>query len=168
MNVIRLKIRLYGDACLRGKCEKVVQVESAERMLIEAMLETMRVEKGIGLAAPQVGVNRQLFVTNAGGGYMVFVNPKIIRRSGKAIMEEGCLSIPGVHIYVRRPEKIWVRFMDENNHIHERQYGDLMARVIQHETDHLHGKLIVDYASKHELMEFKDVLRDLEASAKNE
>lgn len=167
MSVIRLKIRLYGDACLRGKCEKVDRVESAERMLIEAMVKTMRVEKGIGLAAPQVGVNRQLFVTNVGGADMVFVNPKIIRRSGKAVMEEGCLSIPGVHVYVRRPEKIWVRFMDENNHVHEREYNDLMARVIQHETDHLQGKLIVDYASKHELLEFQDVLRDLEASARN-
>lgn len=167
MSITKLKVRLYGDPCLRTKCQKVDSVGFAERMLISSMLETMHAQKGVGLAAPQVGINRRLFVADIGDGPMVFINPKIVRMSGKSVMEEGCLSIPGVYVQVKRAEKIWVKFLDENNHSHERACDDLLARVVQHESDHLDGKLIVDYASKSELKKFRETLQELETSAKS-
>lgn len=146
MNVPNLTVRLYGDACLREKCDPVNEVGVSERVFIEAMIATMREYKGVGLAAPQVGVIRQIFVVDIGDGPVAAVNPKIIERKGSAPLEEGCLSIPGVSVEVRRPRKIRVRYLDEHNRVVEKEYTDLMARVFLHETDHLAGKLIVSYA----------------------
>lgn len=147
MTTTKLKIRFYGDPCLRKKSSPVKNVGPGERLLIQAMMETMREHKGVGLAAPQVGINEQIFVADTGDGVRVFVNPKIIKKSGVASMEEGCLSIPGVVVHIKRPARITVHYLDENNKQVEQAFGDLMARVIQHEIDHLNGKLIVDYAS---------------------
>lgn len=146
MTTTRLKVRIYGDPCLRRRSAPVKEVGPAERMLIEAMIETMYEHKGIGLAAPQVGVNQQIFVYDVGDGPEAVINPKIIKKWGSAKMEEGCLSIPGVVVDVRRPEAVLVRYLNRDNQIVEKDCEDLAARVILHETDHLHGKLILDYA----------------------
>ena len=142
---MKLNVRLYGDPCLRKKSALVKEVGVSERMLIRSMLETMYSHKGIGLAAPQVGINQQIFVADVGDGPVVIVNPKIVRKSGVTNREEGCLSIPGVMANIKRPAKIWVKYIDENNQVVEQEYSDLMARVFLHETDHLLGKLIIDY-----------------------
>ena len=142
-----LNLRLYGDPCLRKKSSFVKSVQTGERMLIQAMIATMHKHKGIGLAAPQVGINEQIFVVDIGQGPFAVINPRIGKKKGKAVLEEGCLSIPGVLVHIKRPQTIVVQYMDENNTIIERQYTDLLARVIQHETDHLNGRLILDYAS---------------------
>ena len=142
-----LKVRLYGDPCLRKKCTTVVSVGASERMLIKDMIETMYHHKGVGLAAPQVGINEQIFVADIGEGPFAVINPRILKRKGTSSVEEGCLSIPGVLVEVKRPETIVVRYMDENNNMVERECSELLARVILHETDHLLGKLIVDYAT---------------------
>ena len=147
MSVTKLKIRTFGDPCLRLKSVLVKEVGPAERMLIAALIETMHEHKGIGLAAPQVGINQQILVADTGDGPIVVINPKIIKKSGSGILEEGCLSLPGVTVEVRRPQKIFVTYIDENNRKVESTYEDLMARIIQHETDHLNGKLIIDYLS---------------------
>lgn len=133
-------------------------------MLIKAMLETMREHKGIGLAAPQVGINEQILVADTGDGEgpIAVINPKIIKKSGSGKMEEGCLSIPGVVINIKRPSKVTVRFMDENGKEIEKDFIDLWARVIQHETDHLNGKLIVDYAGILAKKKIKQQLKELE------
>jgi peptide deformylase len=157
----KLKIRIYGDPCLRVKSDSVKDIGPAERMLIEAMLETMYEQKGVGLAAPQVGVNQQIFVADAGEGPMVVINPKIIKKSGSATQEEGCLSIPGVVVNVRRPQKIVVQFQDINNKTVERELTDLLARVFQHESDHLNGKLITDYARLTQKLKIKKQLKEL-------
>ncbi len=166
MTVTKLKVRLYGDPCLRQFSQAIEEVGPSERMLIAAMVTTMHYQKGIGLAAPQVGINRQLFVVDIGDGPFVFINPEIIQSSGCAEMEEGCLSIPNVNIIVERSEKITVRYIDENNQSYEDQFEGLLARVIQHETDHLHGKMIVDYATEEELKKFDAQLKELVEKSK--
>lgn len=166
MNTIILRIRTYGDPCLRKKSKPVKDVGPSERFLITSMVETMRVHKGIGLAAPQVGLNEQIFVVDLGDGPIVVINPQIIKKNGSDVMEEGCLSIPDVMIKVKRANTIVVQYTDENNRRVERACSGLMAKVIQHETDHLNGKLIIDYANLAEKIKFKKKLHELEKSNK--
>lgn len=161
MTLSKLKLRLYGDPCLRKKSIPVKEITSGERMLIGAMLETMREHKGVGLAAPQVGINQRIFVADIGEGPVAVINPKVMKKSGSAVLEEGCLSIPGVTVKVKRPEKIWVQFRDENNQPAEKNYDGLMARVFQHETDHLDGRLIVDYAGLRGKRKLKEKLEEI-------
>ena len=155
-----LKIRIYGDPCLRVKSKPVKEVGAVERMLIAAMFETVNAYKGVGLAAPQVGINEQIFVVNTGKESFAVINPKIFKSAGSQVMqegclsvpsqevvEEGCLSIPHVLVDVKRPKTVWVEFTDaENRHV-QAQLSGLVARVFQHEYDHLQGKLILDYLS---------------------
>ena len=162
MNPAPLKIRIYGDPCLRKKSTPVDEVGPSERMLIQSMIDTMHQAKGIGLAAPQIGINQRFFVCDVGNGPMAIINPRIIKKVGSYDLEEGCLSIPEVTVMISRPQEITVRYMDENNQIKEITCEDLLARVIQHETDHLNGKLIVDYATHSEKVRFKDKLKFLE------
>ncbi len=166
MTPTELKVRLYPDPCLRQKCEKVSEVGPSERMLIEAMLATMHKQKGIGLAAPQVGINRRIFVADIGDGPIAFVNPVIKKGPGAEKFEEGCLSIPGINVNVVRPEKIHVSYLDYNNQKQSRNFSELMARVIQHENDHLDGKLIIDYASKSDKEKIASKLAELEKANK--
>ncbi len=162
MDAKELTVRIYGDPCLREKCAPVEHVGPAERMLVESMLKTMYAHQGVGLAAPQVGVSEQIFVTDSGEGPMAFINPKITKKEGAQVMEEGCLSIPGVQVNVKRARHITVKYIDENGRARERLFSDLPARVILHETDHLHGKLIVDYAGLAARVKLKKPLRELE------
>ena len=166
MTAATLKIRLYGDPCLRKKSVSVIYVGPMEQALLQDMLVAMREHKGVGLAAPQVGANRQIFVVDIGDGPLAFINPRIIEKSGGDVIEEGCLSIPGVTVMVRRPERIVVRYIDENNQPHEKVYEEMMARVIQHEMDHLDGKLIVDYAGIKEKIKMRPQLKELERKQK--
>ncbi|MCK5580231.1 MAG: peptide deformylase [Candidatus Omnitrophica bacterium] len=161
----KLKIRIYGDPCLCQKAEAVKEAGIAERMLFEAMIETMYKEKGVGLAAPQVGVNKQIFVVDVGEGPVVVVNPKVIKKSGCAVMEEGCLSVPEIVVKIKRPEKILVKYIDENNQLVEKQYSELMARVFLHEMDHLSGKMIVDYAGWRQKFQIRKQLEELSAES---
>jgi len=137
-------------------------------MLIESMFRTMHEEKGIGLAAPQVGVNIRLFVVDIGDGPVVLINPKILRKKGSVVMEEGCLSIPGVMVDVKRPEEITVRYTDQENKQQQKTCSELLARVIQHENDHLNGKLIVDYAGLAAKIKLKKQLQELRKLSKAE
>ena len=144
--VMKLQVRTYGDVCLRQKAEPVKEVGIAERMLIQSMIETMYEEKGVGLAAPQVGVNQQIFVMDIGDGPVTVINPKVLRKNGTVVMEEGCLSVPELVVNIRRPAVISVQYLNEDNQLVEKQYDELLARVFLHEQDHLSGKMIVDYA----------------------
>lgn len=160
MNMTQLTVRFYGDPCLREESVLVEEVGVSERMLIEAMIEAMHEHKGIGLAAPQVGINQQIFVVDIGDEPVVVVNPKIIKKSGSAVLEEGCLCMPGVTVEIKRPQKIRVQYLDEHNKTVQEEYANLMARVFLHETDHLHGKLIIDYAGRKKKAELKDELQE--------
>ena len=140
-----LKVRVLGDPCLRRKSRPVKEIGPVERMLIASLFATMQEHKGIGLAAPQVGVNEQIFVVDAGKEVFAVVNPRILKSEGTDAVEEGCLSIPHLHVKVKRAKKVLVEFTDENNRRFRAELSGLTAKVFQHETDHLNGKLIIDY-----------------------
>lgn len=147
-----LQIKEYPDAILRKKSGLVESVSDAEERLFEHMLFTMRHFAGIGLAAPQIGVGKRLIVADIGNGPVMLANPVILSSHGRSTKEEGCLSVPGVGVSISRPDAITVAGINEKNRsIRLRAHG-LLARVLQHEIDHLYGKLIIDYAGSFETM----------------
>ena len=135
---------------MRQPAKRVAKIDNSLRDLVRKMLQTMYSEDGIGLAAPQVGVNKQLLVVDADpenedAPPLVMVNPKIISASEQmATGQEGCLSIPGVYLDVVLPAAIEVSFKDETGRPRKLKADDLVARVIQHEMDHLNGVMFVD------------------------
>jgi peptide deformylase len=129
----------------------VAAVDAPLRDLINDMFETMYAAKGIGLAATQVNVHRRLLVTDVSEGRTeprVFINPEILSREGKAVAQEGCLSVPGYYDDVERAERIRVRALDREGRAFEADLDGLLAVCVQHEVDHLDGKLFVDYLSE--------------------
>jgi peptide deformylase len=143
-----LDIRVLGDPILRQETTVVTEVTDELRRLIDDMFETMYAAKGIGLAAPQVGRSERLAVVDVEDNPLVIVNPEILAADGKpAKSEEGCLSIPEVYGDVERPEHVVVRAMDRGGKTFEVDARELFARCLQHEIDHLHGKLFIDYLS---------------------
>ncbi len=156
-----LPIRTYGDPVLRKVSAPVDRIGPAERMLISSMLETMYKQKGVGLAAPQVGINKKIFVADDGEGPMIFINPRIVKRKGKVTGEEGCLSIPGVLVDVERAAEITVEYVDHEGRAHKEIFDELICRVIQHETDHLDGKMITDFFTPEQQAKFKAKLDKL-------
>ena len=145
-----LEIVKIGDDVLREKCTPVKEFDSAFKMLTSAMLDELLEADGVGLAAPQVGIPQRFFVVDIRDGKKyVFANPEIIETSiEEGPYEEGCLSIPGVYHEVIRPLKVKAR--DENGKLFNLSADGLLARVIQHEYDHLEGKLFVDRLDKEE------------------
>lgn len=143
----KLKIRVFGDSVLRKKAKLVRRISDQHRRILSQMAKTMYDDSGIGLAAPQVGQSEQLIVVDIGEGLYKLVNPKIIKRQGSQSISEGCLSVPGVCIKVKRAKQVLVQAQDENSQLIEIEAKGLFACVLQHEIDHLKGKLIIDYAS---------------------
>lgn len=140
-----LEVRKYPDPVLRRKAEKVNEVTDQEKKLIEQMKDTMYTNQGIGLAAPQVGISKRIIVLDVGYGLIRMINPEVMSREGSSWLEEGCLSVSDRTVNIERPEKIQVTFIDEENREHKETVSGLAAKAIQHEIDHLNGKLIVDY-----------------------
>ncbi|MFC1709744.1 peptide deformylase [Candidatus Omnitrophota bacterium] len=147
MKETELKIHIYGDKALRKKSKPVKSVGKEEKALIDKMVEIMYLNGGIGLAAPQVGINKQLIIIDIGKGLFKIFNPKIKKKQGSAVREEGCLSFPGVSVKVKRPKRIFVEGINELNKRIDFWADDLFSVALQHEIDHLKGKLIVDYAN---------------------
>ncbi len=146
----QLTILEFPDPRLRTVAEPVTEFTPALRQLIDAMRATMYSAKGIGLAATQVDVHQRLLVmdvSNEQDDFQVFINPEIIQRSGEQIYEEGCLSVPSIYASVKRAEQIRVRAQDADGNSFEKDLEDLAAVCLQHEMDHLQGKLFVDYLS---------------------
>lgn len=140
-----LKVREIGDPVLRSKAKKINEVNKKTNDLIDNMFETMYEEDGVGLAAPQVGMLKRIAVVDIREeNKIVLINPEIIEEEGKAIMEEGCLSIPGETGDVIRAEKIKVRTLNREGKEIEFEAEGFEARAIQHEIDHLDGVLFVD------------------------
>ena len=149
---------MYGSAVLREPAEEIADRSLITPRFIEDMFETMYSSDGVGLAAPQVGRNLRLFVVDASPNAdddprladfkKVFINPEIYERSEEEVlMGEGCLSVPGIHEEVYRPERIRIRYLDENWQEHDEEWDGFAARVIQHEYDHLDGVMFVDRLS---------------------
>jgi peptide deformylase len=146
--VTPLPIRVLGDPVLREETKPVITITAELRQLIDAMFDTMYAARGIGLAAPQVGRTERLAVVDVDDDPMVLINPEIIESSSATEKaEEGCLSIPDIYGDVVRPGVVRVRAMDREGNVFEREASGLLARCIQHEIDHLHGKMFIDYLS---------------------
>lgn len=145
-----LKMHYLGDRVLRQPAKRINKVDDEIRKLAKQMLQTMYSEDGIGLAAPQVGIHKQLIVVdcepdNSTKPPYILINPTITKASqNTCVIQEGCLSIPKVFLDVTRPEVIEVSFKDENGRPQKLKADGLLARVIQHEIDHLNGVMFVD------------------------
>lgn len=146
----KLDILYFPDPRLRNVARPVAEVDARIRQLTEDMLETMYAAPGIGLAAIQVNVLERVVVMDLSESKQapyIFINPEIIEADGHEVMEEGCLSVPGVYEKVERAERIKVRALDQNGKRFELEAEGLFAVCIQHEIDHLDGKVFVDYLS---------------------
>ena len=147
----RLEILHFPDPRLRRRAESVSVVDDDVRRLIDDMLETMYDAPGIGLSAPQVNVAKRVVTVDVSkdrSAPLALVNPEILWVDGELETEEGCLSVPGVYELVRRPEKVRVSALDRDGHAREIDAEGLLAVCIQHEIDHLDGRLFVDYLSR--------------------
>ena len=149
---MKFRIHTYGDPVLREKTEPVTEFNDDLRSFVQDMIEAMYEDNGIGLAAPQVGIPRKIVVIDRSLGERVddvlpLINPEIVETEGECVLEDGCLSVPGVWEEISRPERIVVRFQDIEGAVHETDADGMLARVVQHEADHLDGILFVDRLS---------------------
>ena len=138
------EIRIIGDPVLRQRAAEVTQVDGALARLCDDMLHTMYEAPGIGLAAPQVGVQKRLFVYDVGEGPGVVVNPEIVEARGSWVYEEGCLSVPGLSWEIERPNEIHIKGYDLDGNEVDIEADELLGRLFQHEFDHLDGVLLVE------------------------
>ena len=140
-----LDIHVLGAPILRQETVPVTEVTESVRTLVRDMFETMYAAKGIGLAAPQVGRRERVAVIDVDDQPFAIINPEIVSRDGRSKGEEGCLSIPDVFGDVERPARVVVRALDLDLKSFEIEAADLVARCLQHEIDHLHGRLFIDH-----------------------
>jgi peptide deformylase len=137
-------IRLFGDPVLKQRAAEVVDVDDAVVRLVDDMVETMYAAPGVGLAAPQVGVQKRLFVYDIGDGPQAIVNPRIEESDGEWEFDEGCLSVPGLYWTITRPKRVHLVGIDLDGNELSFEADEYLARVFQHELDHLDGTLLLD------------------------
>ena len=142
-----LEIVKFPKNILRKCVSKVDSIGDEEKNILADMAKTMYLNGGVGLAANQVGIDKQLAVIDVGKGLIKMANPVIVKKDGVEVNEEGCLSVPNAAIKVKRAKKVVVSFLDEKGQTAQIEADGLLARAIQHELDHLSGKLIIDYLS---------------------
>jgi len=160
-----MRIVLYPDPALRQPAEPVVRIDKALRRAVREMFVAMYDASGVGLAATQVGLPLRLFVFNLGGEpahETVVINPEVLREGGEQVVEEGCLSLPGVTAKIRRPVQLVVRGYDLEGNQLEYECRDLCARAVSHELDHLQGQLIIDRMGSAARLTNQARLRELE------
>ncbi|ACV63127.1 peptide deformylase [Desulfofarcimen acetoxidans DSM 771] len=154
-----------GDPVLRQKANPVKNINSSIHKLLKNMADTMYDAKGVGLAAPQIGISKRVVVVDIGEGLLELINPRIIKASGQETDTEGCLSIPGTLGQVPRASKIQVQALNRNGEQVEYHVKGFMARAVQHELDHLDGILFIDKAESLR-KQFEDVVLENKAKAK--
>ncbi|OGW93708.1 MAG: peptide deformylase [Omnitrophica bacterium RIFCSPLOWO2_02_FULL_45_16] len=142
-----IEVLCLPNPLLRKKARDVKRIGGEERNILVDMAQTMYLKGGVGLAAVQVGIDKSLVVVDIGDGLMKFINPIIIKKEGSESQEEGCLSVPETCVNVKRAKKIVADYLNEKGEPLRIAAEGLLARVLQHEIDHLMGKLIVDYMS---------------------
>lgn len=139
------QIRTYGDPVLKTEASEVTDINGKVVRLVDDMFETLyESDSGIALAAPQIGVQKQIFVWDVDDEQMAIINPQIVESSGEWVYDEGCLSIPGLYVEMARPKDVLVRGLTVDGDIIEIEATELMGRLFQHEIDHLHGVLMFD------------------------
>ena len=166
-----LKLSKYGSDVLRAVAQPVEEITDEIRRIAENMLRTMYDTDGVGLAAPQVGISKRIIVVdpeplNPDSEPMALINPEIVERSGKADADEGCLSVPEVRGEVERAAKVTVEALNLDGKKVRIEATDLLARIFQHEIDHLNGVLFVDHLSRLKKQLIKKHLRKIEQEAK--
>ncbi|MGO1369546.1 MAG: peptide deformylase [Senegalia sp. (in: firmicutes)] len=144
------QLRFVGDPILRKKSRQIDKIDDRVLTLLEDMVETMYKEEGIGLAAPQVGILKRAVVIDIGEGPMKIINPEIVYEEGEVIDVEGCLSVPDESGNVKRPEKIKVKYQNEEGKEVIVEAEELLARALCHEIDHLDGVLYIDKLEEEE------------------
>lgn len=164
---MELKLRLYPDPVLLREAEPVTTFDDDFREKVATMHRLMYEEGGVGLAAPQAGWSVQLLVLNPSGSpddteqAMTIVNPKIVKKWGKDTGQEGCLSFPEIFIDVTRPAGVRLKYQDEFGEEHEDDLNDFVARIVQHEKDHLDGVLLYHRMSPTDKIKYRDHLAEL-------
>jgi len=160
-------IRIYPDSILHERAKEIKDFTGIHH-LVEKMLRTMHDEGGLGLAANQIGVASQVFVgrSDEENGQIIVVNPIIVEANGEDVMGEGCLSVPEATIEVPRAEVLVVRGLDADGKEIEYKAEGIIARMIQHEIDHLNGVIILDYLSKEDLLKYQIELNDKKGEEK--
>ncbi len=148
----KLRVIKYGNPILRMKALRVKKIDASIRKLADDMILTMQVDGGVGLAAPQVAQSLALLVVDhrlifEDGVPTAYINPEIITAEGESVIEEGCLSVPEIREEVKRPEIITLRYQNLEGEAREKRLDGLLARVLQHEIDHLNGVLFIDRIS---------------------
>lgn len=138
------EVLTYPQAVLQKQAKAVPKIDAATKKLVEDMVATMRAASGLGLAANQVGVLQKVFVYDDGNGLGIMINPKIVKRSGEQVGVEGCLSVPGLQGEVKRANEVVVTGTDLNGKAVKIKAEGLLARIFQHEIDHLEGTLFLD------------------------
>jgi peptide deformylase len=145
-----LEILQYPDPRLTIPAQRVEKIDAEARELVDDMIETMYAAPGVGLAATQVDVHKQIVVIDVSddrSDLRVFINPEVIRREGQAVNQEGCLSVPGVYDNVERAESVTITALDRNGARFTLNASGLLAACIQHEMDHLHGRVFIEHLS---------------------
>jgi len=171
---MELKLVYYPDPRLRRISDPVARPDADLKAAIPLMFEIMYKARGIGLAGPQVALNRRIVVANLGGDpakkelEQVFINPRIVGRAGDLKEEEGCLSLPGLYAVIQRTEKVDVCYEDLEGNTVERSAEGLEAKLFQHEIDHLDGILILDKMTPADRKQWAPLLKELEEDYENE
>jgi len=155
-------IRTFGDPVLRAVAEPIDEITSALERLVDDMLETMYEAPGVGLAAPQLGISKAIFVADIGDGPFTMVNPEIVETSGEWTYDEGCLSVPQRFWAITRPAFARAKGLDMNGQDVEYSGDELVGRVLQHEIDHLNGMLLLERLPRRTK---KQALRELRQEA---
>jgi len=142
--VVPYTIRTFGDPVLKQRAREVTEIDGDLARIVDTMVDTMYEASGVGLAAPQVGIQKRLFTYDVGEGPGVIVNPEIVETRGEWAYEEGCLSVPGVHFEIVRADVVTVRGLDLDGREIVVEGDELMGRMLLHEIDHLDGVLLLD------------------------
>jgi peptide deformylase len=157
--VATFPIRVFGDPVLRQRAVEIEEIDAKIVRLSEEMVETMYAAPGVGLAAPQVGIERRIFVYDIGDGAQTVINPKILESSGEWEYEEGCLSVPDLHWTIVRPNQVHLVGYDLQGNELSIEADEYLARVFQHELDHLDGILLLERLEKDQRKQAMRVLR---------
>ncbi len=162
-----LEIKTFPDKVLNRKTKVVREISDETKKLISDMIETLYAKRGAGLAANQVGIDKQIIVVDDGrdgGNVRVLINPKITKRKGAIVSTEGCLSLPGLEFEITRPAKIEVEYKDRHGNHKKIKAEQLLARIICHEVDHLHGKTMLDKLGLLKRLKIKRQLKKAKAN----
>lgn len=145
-------IVIYGDQILREKAEPVEKIDEETKALVSDLIDTLKEASGLGLAAPQIGASKRVFIVDLSPlelteSLRIFINPVITAAEDMILLEEGCLSFPGLYQKIERPENIKIKAIDLDGNEFELEASGMLARAIQHEYDHLDGRLFIDHVS---------------------